>query len=644
MNNLTSILEAPDEPALGTGGQGVKPLAPSPFWVLALGSIGVVYGDIGTSPLYALREAVNAARDGGDITEPIIFGILSLIIWALILVVTIKYILILLNADNRGEGGTLSLMALAQRSMGKSVFLIPALGMIGAALFYGDAIITPAISVLSAVEGLEVSTAAFKPYVMPLTIAILIVLFAVQRSGTAAVARYFGPITLLWFLAIAVAGLVHINDNPAILQSFSPHHAVQFLSSHGMIGLVALGAVFLAVTGAEALYADLGHFGKRPIQMAWLAVVLPALLINYLGQGAMLLSNPAAISNPFFLMVPEWVLLPMVGLATAATIIASQAVITGAYSLTRQAIQLGLLPRMEVRFTSQSNAGQFYMPHVNWMLLLGVLVLVMVFQSSSHLASAYGIAVTGTMVVTSMLAIFVIWKRWRWPLWQALLVMVPLLALDVLFFGANALKILHGGWVPLVLGFMLCVVMWTWRQGSRILFDKTRKDEVPLRTLIASLERNLPPMVSGAAVFFTADPDSAPTAMLHSLKHYKVLHHRNIILTVRTGDQPVVSEADRVVVTEHSKHFAGVKLTFGFMETPDVPHALMGLEIMGRKLEPMTTSYFLSRRNVRPMRNSELSKIQENLFILLARNADDASRYFRLPTNSVVEIGNQITI
>ncbi len=644
MKTTLPTAEAAEDPALGLQGHGLPSIKPSPFWVLALGSIGVVYGDIGTSPLYALREAVNAATGGGAITEPIIYGILSLIIWALILVVTVKYVLILLNADNRGEGGTLSLMALAQRSMGKKLVFIPALGMIGAALFYGDAIITPAISVLSAVEGLEVYTATFKPYVIPITIAILIGLFAVQSSGTAAVARFFGPITLVWFCAIAVAGLVHIGDHPAILAAFNPFHAISFLSSHGMIGLVALGAVFLAVTGAEALYADLGHFGKRPIQMAWLVVVLPALLLNYLGQGAMLLNNPAAITNPFFLMVPEWALLPMVGLATAATIIASQAVITGAYSLTRQAMQLGLLPRMAVRFTAKEHAGQFYMPQVNWMLLLGVLILVFAFQSSSNLASAYGIAVTGTMVVTSAMAIFVIWKRWRWPLWQVLLVMLPLLAIDVLFFGANALKILHGGWLPLALGFALCLIMWTWRQGSRILFDKTRKEEVPLKSLINSLERNLPPMVSGSAVFFTADPDSAPTAMLHSLKHYKVLHHQNIILTVRTSDQPVVQESERISITELSKHFTGVKVTFGFMETPDIPRALMGQRINGKKLETMTTSYFLSRRNVTSTRNSELSKLQENLFILLARNADDASRYFHLPTNSVVEVGSQITI
>jgi KUP system potassium uptake protein len=644
MTSINSASEAPDDPALGGYGHKPTQTKPSLFWGLALGSIGVVYGDIGTSPLYALREAVNAATGGGPITEPIIFGILSLIVWALILVVTLKYVLILLNADNRGEGGTLSLMALAQRSMGKNLVVIPVLGMIGAALFFGDAIITPAISVLSAVEGLEVYTATFKPYVMPITIAILIGLFAVQSSGTAAVARFFGPITLVWFAAIAAAGLIHIGDHPAVLQSFNPLHAVSFLSSHGQIGFVTLGAVFLAVTGAEALYADLGHFGKRPIQMAWLVVVLPALAINYLGQGAMLLNNPTAISNPFFLMIPEWALLPMVGLATAATIIASQAVITGAFSLTRQAMQLGLLPRMEVRFTSESHAGQFYMPQINWLLLLGVLILVVLFQSSTNLASAYGIAVTGTMVVTSAMAIFVMWKRWRWPLWAVLAVMLPLLAIDVLFFGANALKILHGGWVPLALGFALCFIMWSWRQGSRILFDKTRKEEVPLRTLVNSLERNLPPMVSGAAVFFTADPDSAPTAMLHSLKHYKVLHHQNIILTVRTSDQPVVSGSERVVTSELGKHFTAVKVTFGYMETPDVPRALKEVQIYGKKLEPMTTSYFLSRRRVTATRNSELSTFQEKLFILLARNADDASRYFRLPTNSVVEVGSQITI
>ncbi|MBC8037629.1 MAG: potassium transporter Kup, partial [Rhizobiales bacterium] len=595
MTISSTLSEAPEEPPL----QGHARRAPS-FWVLALGSIGVVYGDIGTSPLYAMREAVRAAMGkDGAISEPMIYGVVSLILWALILVVTIKYVLILLNADNKGEGGTLSLMALAQRAMGKNIVLVPILGMIGAALFYGDAIITPAISVLSAVEGLSIVTPAFNPYIMPITIGVIIALFLVQSRGTARVAAFFGPITLAWFAAIAAAGLLHIGDHPGILHAFNPIYAISFLSDHGIIGLVTLGAVFLAVTGAEALYADLGHFGKQPIQFAWLAVVLPALALNYLGQGALLLNNPAAIENPFFLMVPEWALLPMVGLATAATIIASQAVITGAYSLTRQAIQLGLLPRMEIRFTSESHAGQIYMPQINWLLLAGVLVLVALFQTSSSLASAYGIAVTGTMVVTAAMAIYVIWTYWKWPLWAALAMMLPLLALDVVFLGANALKVFEGGWVPLALGAVIMFIMWTWRKGTRILFEKTRRMEVPLADLVGSLLKRPPHRIPGTAVFFTSDPESAPTALLHSLKHYKVLHEHNVVLTIRTADSPTVPDGEKLKFEKLNDLFSRLIVSVGYMETPDVPKVLELARKLGPKFDVMTTSFFLSRRNVR---------------------------------------------
>lgn len=639
MTHTQHIAEGPDSPA--SEGHGAKP---SNFWILALGSIGVVYGDIGTSPLYALREAVIAATGGGAITEPIIFGILSLIFWALILVVTLKYVFILLRADNQGEGGTLSLMALAQRSMGKGLVFIPVLGMIGAALFYGDAIITPAISVLSAVEGLKIVTPAFDPYILPLSLAILVALFAVQSFGTGRVASYFGPITLVWFAAIAAAGLLHISDHPGVLAAMNPAYAVSFLAGHGMIGLVTLGAVFLAVTGAEALYADLGHFGRRPIQYAWLVIVLPALFLNYLGQGAMLLKDPASIENPFFLMVPDWALVPMVVLATAATIIASQAVITGAFSLTRQAIQLGLLPRMRIRFTSETQSGQIYMPNVNWLLLFGVVVLVLAFRSSSSLASAYGIAVTGTMVVTATMAIAVIWKYWKWPLWLSLAVMLPLLLIDVIFFAANALKILHGGWVPLALGAALLLVMWTWRRGTAILFAKTRKSEVPLGDLVGSLERRLPHLVPGTAVFFTSDPESAPTALLHSLKHYKVLHEHNVVLTVRNSTLPVVSDTERMSTRRLSDHFTLMQISFGYMENPSIPAALLQARPDGLKFDIMTTSFFLSRRTVRASPRSGMPLWQDGLFIALARNADDASHYFRLPTDRVVEVGSQIAV
>lgn len=632
-------IQESEEPPDTTGGH-----RPSPFWVLALGSIGVVYGDIGTSPLYALREAVVAAADGKPFTSEIVFGILSLIFWALIIVVTIKYVFILLNADNEGEGGTLSLMALAQRTMGKNLVFIPMLGMIGAALFYGDAMITPAISVLSAIEGLKIITPAFEPYVLPITLFIIVALFAAQVFGTGKVAGVFGPITLVWFLAIAAAGVNHINDYPGILGALNPLHAVSFMVSHGMIGLVALGAVFLAVTGAEALYADLGHFGRSPIKYAWLVVVLPALMLNYLGQGAFLLKSPEAIENPFFLMVPEWSLMPMVALATAATIIASQAVITGAYSLTRQAMQLGLLPRLQVRFTSEKQAGQIYMPNVNWFLMAGVLVLVIIFQTSSSLASAYGIAVTGTMVVTATMAIFVIWKHWRWPLWASLALMLPLLALDLVFFGANALKILHGGWVPLAIAAGIILLMWTWRRGSAILFDKSRRMEVPLQGVVDSLQKRLPHQVPGNAVFFTSDPESAPTALMHSLKHYKVLHENNVVLTIRTSQKPVVPRAERLEVHRLGKHFTSVVASFGYMEDPSVPKLLQNLRGEGLKLDLMTTSFFLSRRSVRASKHSGMPYWQDKLFIMLARNADDASHYFRLPAERVVEVGTQITI
>jgi KUP system potassium uptake protein len=487
-------------------------------------------------------------------------------------------------------------------------------------------------------------TPAFDPYVLPITIAIILGLFVVQARGTASVATLFGPVMLVWFICIGVAGISHIGDNPSILFSFNPAHAVLFLVSHGVIGLVTLGAVFLAVTGAEALYADLGHFGKRPIQVAWAFIVFPALLLNYLGQGALVMKDPATISNPFFLMVPSWALAPYVVLAAIATIIASQAVITGAFSLTRQAIQLGLLPRTEIRFTSEAHAGQIYLPQVNWIILVGVLTLVVTFKTSSSLASAYGIAVTGTMVVTSIMAIFVIWKYWKWPLWAALAMMLPLLALDVIFLGANSLKVFDGGYVPLGLGALLLLVMWTWRKGSKILFDKTRKLEVPLVDLVGSLSRRPPHCVPGTAVFFTSDPQSAPTALLHSLKHYKVLHENNVVLTVRTSDSPSVPPEEKVKIEKLNDLFSRITVTYGYMETPDVPKALALARKLGWKFNIMTTSFFLSRRSVRASKNEGMPVWQDKLFIGLARNADDASHYFRLPTGRVVEVGSQITV
>jgi KUP system potassium uptake protein len=615
------------------------------FWALTFGSIGVVYGDIGTSPLYALRESVLATGGLSEATNAeIILGILSLIIWALILVVTVKYVLLLLRADNDGEGGTLALMALAQRALGGHSFIVLSLGIIAAALFYGDAMLTPAVSVLSAVEGLEVAAPSLQFYVVPLTVIILVALFAVQSRGTASVASFFGPITFIWFLAIAAAGLWHISQNITVLQAFSPVYAISFLTSHGLIGFLTLGAVFLAVTGAEALYADLGHFGRVPIQTAWLSVVLPALTINYLGQGALLLSNPQAIENPFFLLYPHWALLPMIGLATAATVIASQAVITGAFSLTSQAIQLGLLPRLEIRHTSGAQFGQIYVPRINTILLLGVLLLVTQFRSSSALAEAYGVAVSGTMVVTTLMATLVIWKSWKWTLWASAALMVPFLLIDTTFLSANLLKIFHGGWIPLLIGALVMLVIFTWRKGANILSAKTRRLETPIQELVESLERRPPARVPGTAVFLTGDPDSAPTALLHSLKHYKVLHEHNVVLTVVIENIPYIKTGDRVSIDPLGSSFSRVRLRFGFMEVPNVPRALGIARKQGWSFDIMSTSFFLSRRSVRPDAKSGMPPWQDRIFILLARNADDASSYFHLPTDRVVEIGTQVSV
>jgi KUP system potassium uptake protein len=644
MTDSIQTAEAPDDPGLLRHGAALG-VAPSSFWFLALGAIGVVYGDIGTSPLYALREAVNAAlAQDGKVTEPLMLGILSLIIWALLLVVTLKYVVVLLQADNKGEGGTLSLMALAQRGRGKYFTIIPVLGMIGAALFYGDAIITPAISVLSAVEGLKIVTPAFDPFVIWISLAIIIGLFAMQSRGTASVSKLFGPITLVWFAALAVSGVVNILANANVLFAFNPVHAITFLSHHGVVGLVTLGAVFLAVTGAEALYADLGHFGIKPIRAAWLFVVLPCLLLNYLGQGALVLTHPETLENPFFLMMPGWALVPMVLLAAAATIIASQAVITGAFSMTRQAVQLGLLPRMRIAFTSESNAGQIYMPQVNWFILVGVIVLVFAFRTSSNLATAYGIAVTGTMVVTAILAMFVIRNRWKWSIHTTLALMLPLLAIDLIFFGANALKIVEGGWMPLALGGFIMLLMWTWRTGTRQIAKVTQAMDAPIATVVKSLAKSSVHRIDGTAIFFTQTPDAAPTALMHSLKHFKGLHRSNIILSVKTADQPYVDAAERMTVTDLSADFAAIEMRFGFMESPDVPKALSQTAWPGSTAAPANTSYFLSRRNLQASKHVGMPMWQDAIFIFLARNGDDASRYFQLPPDRVVELGSRIAI
>jgi KUP system potassium uptake protein len=617
----------------------------SDFWKLTVGSIGVVYGDIGTSPLYALKESLVAASAGGEVTRDAVFGVVSLILWALIVIVTIKYVFFLLLADNHGEGGTLTLMALAQRGVKGHAFAISLLGMIGAALFYGDAIITPAISVLSAVEGLKVITPALEPYVLPVSIVILLALFAVQRRGTANVAAFFGPITAIWFVALAVGGLLHIVDRPEILASINPSYGASFLLKHGHIGFLTLGAVFLAVTGAEALYADLGHFGRKPIQFAWVVVVFPALVLNYFGQGALLLASPEKIANPFFLLYPGWAVLPMVVLATAATVIASQAVITGAYSMTQQAMQLGLLPRFEIRRTSETQSGQIYMPRINWTLLVMVLVVVMMFRTSSALASAYGIAVTGTMVVTAIMAFIVVWKCWNWSPWTAAALVGPLLLIDTIFLSANLLKVIEGGWMPLLVGAFLILLMLTWRRGSRVLMERTRRDDVPLTSLLQSLEKRPKELrVPGTAVFLTSHPETAPTALLHNLKHNKVLHQRNVILSVITENVPYVGDAERVSITPLSETFSQITLRFGFMQSPNVPKALPICRERGWQFDVMQTSFFLSRRALRPIPESPMPVWQERLFITLAGTADDAARHFSLPIDRIVEVGTQVGV
>jgi KUP system potassium uptake protein len=549
-----------------------------------------------------------------------------------------------LRADNNGEGGTLSLMALGQRALGRRSWVLLALGVVGASMFIGDSMITPAISVLSAVEGLKLVTPALEHYVVPLTIFILVVLFSVQSSGTARVASLFGPVTVIWFVTLAVMGLVHISDDPTVLLAINPWYAIQFMLSHGVVGLVTMGLVFLAVTGGEALYADLGHFGRKPIQTGWFYFVLPALLINYFGQGALVLSDPSAIVSPFYRLVPDVLLLPLVVLATAATVIASQAVITGAFSLIRQAVQLGLLPRFEVRYTSETHAGQIYLPRVNRLLLIGVVLLVLLFRTSSGLASAYGIAVSTTMVVDGIMGFVVVWKLWHWRAATAAAVILPFVVIDMSFFAANLLKLFEGAWVPLLFGVAVAVMIWTWRRGAAILTAKTRRIEVPLADLIKSLEKRPPHIVRGTAVFLTSDPSFVPTAMMHNLKHNKVLHEHNVILTIETAQTPRVDPSERVKMETISEKFSTVRLRFGFMESPNVPKALVIARKLGWQFDIMATSFFVSRRSLKPSAQSGMPLWQDHLFIAMSRSANDATDYFQIPTGRVVEVGTQVTI
>ncbi|MCV3735423.1 potassium transporter Kup (plasmid) [Rhizobium sp. TRM96647] len=614
--------------------------------ILAIGSVGVVYGDIGTSPLYAFREALRPISADGVTWEEVV-GLISLVIWTLTIIVTLKYVLFLLRADNQGEGGTLSLLALLMKTANGHKAILFFMGLAGAALFIGDAMITPALSVLSAVEGLKLVTPTLDEYVVPISVVILVVLFAVQSWGTAAVSRFFGPVTILWFLVMAVAGAVHLGDDLSILLAFNPLYAVNFIYKDGWLGFVVLGAVFLTVTGAEALYADLGHFGRRPIQWAWFCLVFPALTLNYLGQGALVLKHPEAIANPFFLLFPQWALLPAVILATAATIIASQAVITGAFSITRQAIHLGFLPRMEIFHTSETQTGQIYLPAVNAILLFGVMLLVFVFASSEGLATAYGISVTGAMVVTTVLAFEFLRMRWRWKATTAALVLLPLLLLELTFLGANLLKIHDGGYVPILIAATCMIMMWTWVRGTALLREKTRHIEVPLESFVKSIEKksaHAPVSVSGTAIFLTSDPESAPAALLHNIKHNRVLHEQNFILTITSMNTPKVAPAERCSMERLSDRFARIQIRFGFMETQNVSQALGLFRKSGVKFDIMTTSFYLGRRKLVPDRHSGMPHWQDRLYIAMANAAVDPSDYFRLPTNRVVELGSQVII
>ena len=613
---------------------------------LTLAAIGVVYGDIGTSPLYTVKE-VFAPHTGVPLDAAHLIGAISAIFWALMLVVTLKYVILILRADNHGEGGGLALTALAARAVQQRPALrrgLLLLGVFGATLFYGDSLITPAISVLGAMEGLEVLTPVLKPYVVPATVAILIGLFLVQRLGTATVGRFFGPIIVLWFVVLGTVGVWHIVQQPAILAALNPAHAWDFLLARGWHMFAAVGAVVLALTGAEALYADIGHFGRRPIQVAWTFLVLPGLALNYLGQGALLMGDPSAIQNPFYRLFPEAWLLPALVLATLAAIIASQAVISGAYSLTKQAIQLGFLPRMRVRYTSAREMGQIYMPGVNWALLAGVLAVVLFFRSSSALASAYGIAVTLTMMITTVLTYFVVREGWRLPAPLAIGATAFFLVIDALLVAGCAIKFLDGGWFPLTLGLLLFVLMSTWRRGRELLMESIRRDGLSLPDFLAQLNPRGLNRAERTAVYAVADPDTVPQALLHNLKHNQVLHARNVILTVRFHDVPWVPMERRVDVQALAHGFWRVQVNYGFMNTPDVPKALELTASQGLAAPVFETSYFLSRETVVPTPGGGMAGWREKLFAAMSRNAGGVVEFFRLPGNAVVELGTRVPI
>jgi len=616
------------------------------FAALTLGALGVVFGDIGTSPLYALREALAHSRPVGP-PHIAVLGVVSLILWTLTLIVTIKYITVLMRADNKGEGGSVALMALAQRVSGGSTRLLFLVGVIGVALFFGDGVITPAFSVLSAVEGLSIAPHighTLTPMVLPVAAGILIALFMMQARGTHRVASLFGPVTALWFLTLGVLGVINIVKAPSVFWALNPYFAVRFLAENGFVGFIILGSVFLAVTGAEALYADMGQFGRRPIRFAWLAIVWPCLALNYLGQGALVLSNPMARHNPFFVMTPHAVYWPVLALATTAAVIASQAVITGAFSMTQQAVQLGLLPRISITRTSETQTGQIFVPSVNTLMMVGVLVLLLVFQTSHRLASAYGVAVTGTRFVSTCLAYVVARRMWGWSWPRVVLLFGPITFVDTIFLTSNLTKLADGAWIPLVFGAGLVIVMETWAKGVAILSAKTLAESVPLSDMIELLAARPPYRAPGVAIFPTSTPDLAPVALMHNLKHSQVLHERNVILTIRTAETPRAPPGERVHVETINADFTRVTLTYGFMESPNVPRALAECKKQGLKFDIMTTSFFLGRRKVVPDTHSGMPLWQDRLFIFLQKNAANPSEFFHIPPGRVIELGAQMTV
>lgn len=612
---------------------------------LTLGAIGVVYGDIGTSVLYAVKEVFGSGHV--PFTPDNVYGILSIFFWTLTVIVSIKYVALVLRADNNGEGGLIAMLALASVSVKehprlRRVLLI--IGIFGTCLFYGDGVITPAISVLSAVEGLEVISPAFKKYVVPLTLVILFGLFMVQKRGTTGIGKFFGPITMVWFAAIAVLGVTHIVINPAILWAMSPHYALGFMWHNPGVTFIILGAVILCVTGAEALYADLGHFGKRPIRLAWFTVVMPALTLNYFGQGALLLKNPEAVKNPFYLMMPEWALVPMVVLATMASVIASQALITGAFSVTKQVIQLGYLPRLQIQHTSVRDTGQIYIPFVNWGLFVAIVLAVVMFKSSSNLAAAYGIAVTTDMLITTILAFFVIRFHWKYPLWLCVVATGWFFIVDFTFWASNLLKLFDGGWFPLAIGGAIFLLMMTWKEGRHLLSKKLREDAIDLKSFLESVFVSSPTRVEGTAVFLTGEVGAVPNALLHNLKHNKVLHRQNLFVTVRSHEVPWIGLEKRVAIESLGHDCWQVVLNFGFKNDPDVPQALQSIKGRGCELGDMTTSYFLSRDTVIPTIGGGMAPWREKLFAQMHHNASAAADFLNLPNNAVVELGSKIEI